>query len=130
MMRRSASLSAAVLMVPAAVGSLSSVALGNRLAASRADWPTYGDSVLRTGQNTAETVLTPTTVGSMTQKWTYTMSAVVNTSPVEASGVATATGAQDLVFLGDEHGKFVALNAQTGALVWSRTLGDVTTTCN
>jgi outer membrane protein assembly factor BamB len=130
MMRRSASLSAAVLMVPAAVGSLSSVALGNRLAASRVDWPTYGDSVLRTGQNTAETVLTPTTVGSMTQKWTYTMSAVVNTSPVEASGVATATGAQDLVFLGDEHGKFVALNAQTGALVWSRTLGDVTTTCN
>ena len=122
---------AALVVVASIVGSHpSSAALATALPASKVDWPTYGDSVMRTGQSTAETVLSPTTVGSITQKWTYTMSAVVNTSPVEATGVATAIGAQDLVFVGDEHGKFVALNAQTGALVWSRTLGDVATTCN
>jgi outer membrane protein assembly factor BamB len=120
---------AAVVIVPVLM-SPSSAAHGVRPLSASVDWPTYGDSVLRTGQNTSETVLSPTSVSTITQKWTYAMTAVVNTSPVEAAGVTTATGTQDLLYVGDEHGKFVALNAQTGALVWSRALGKVTTTCN
>jgi outer membrane protein assembly factor BamB len=107
-----------------------SFANGLALQTTGVDWPTFGDSVMRTGQNTDEQTLGAATVGSIKQKWAYTMSAVVSTSAVEASGVTTALGTQDLVFVGDEHGKFVALNAETGAKVWARNLGSVTTTCN
>jgi outer membrane protein assembly factor BamB len=93
------------------------------------DWPTYGGSIRRTGENANETILTPSTLSSLSQKWTYTLDSVVTTPPVEAAGVSTAAGPQDLVFVGDEHGNFVALNEHTGAVAWQRNLGSATTTC-
>jgi hypothetical protein len=85
---------------------------------------------MRTGQNIDETTLNATTVKSLKQEWTYSMAAVINTSPVEASGVATAAGSQNVVYVGDEHGNVAALNAQTGALIWTENIGATTTTCN
>ena len=98
-------------------------------AATTVDWDTYGGSLARTGSNPSETTLTPATVGSLKQKWTYKMAAVVNTPPVVAAGVSTSSGLQDLVYAGDEHGNLVALNAETGALVWKRNIGSIATTC-
>ncbi len=105
--------------------------VGSRIgsAAVGVDWLTYGFSPLRTGENPNETTLSPTTVGSLRQKWSHPMAAVVNTPPVAAANVSTATGIRDLVFAGDEHGNFVALDQHTGALVWQRNLGSVVTTC-
>lgn len=94
------------------------------------DWLTYGGSLSRTGENPNETVLTPTTVGSLSQKWTYKLAGALSNPPVEAAAVSTPSGSRDLVFVGDERGNFVALDEHTGQLVWKRNLGGETTTCN
>jgi outer membrane protein assembly factor BamB len=120
---------ASVLALCAAASSSGLTATATRTASAPVDWDTYGDSLARTGANPSETTLTPATVGSLKQKWAYKMAAIVNTPPVEAAGVSTSSGPQDLVYAGDEHGNLVALNAETGALVWTRNLGSIATRC-
>jgi outer membrane protein assembly factor BamB len=102
---------------------------GHHTAVTAADWPTYGDSLERDGENAGETVLTTATVASLHHIWSYNLGGVVDTSPVMASGVATTTGTRDLVYAGSEHGLFVAIDAHTGQPVWSRSFGSVLTNC-
>src|ERR1700730_10189258 len=82
------------------------------------DWLTYGGSLSRTGENPNETTLTPTTVGSLSQKWTYKLAGALSNPPVEAAAVSTPSGSRDLVFVGDERGKLGALEENTGELGW------------
>ena len=99
-------------------------------AATAADWLTFGDSLQRDGENTAETVISTANAHNLHQIWSHSLGANVDNSPVEAAGVTVGTGTQNLVLTGSEHGFFAALNAQTGATVWTRSLGSVTSTCH
>jgi outer membrane protein assembly factor BamB len=120
---------AAVLAVCTGASLTGVTASATRTTSTAIDWDTYGGSLTRDGSNPSETTLTPATVGRLKQKWAYKMAAVVMTPPVEAAGVSTSSGLQNLVYAGDEHGNLVALNETTGALVWTRNIGSLKTTC-
>lgn len=55
--------------------------------------------------------------------------AAVDASPVGASNVVTSSGTHDLLYVGDERGDFVALDAANGSVVWKRYVGYVHTNC-
>lgn len=93
------------------------------------DWPTYGFNLQRTGENPSETTLTPATVAGLHELWSFDLGAVTITQPIVAAGVTVNGTAEDLVFMGTEHGDFYALDMASGALVWQRNLGSVATAC-
>jgi outer membrane protein assembly factor BamB len=98
-------------------------------ASSGADWLTFGDSPQRDGENTGETLISPANAGRLHQIWSHDLGAGVDNSPVEAADVSVGSGTLNLVLAGSEHGTFTALNARTGATVWTRRLGTATSTC-
>ena len=65
--------------------------------------------------NPVEKVLTVKTVRNLQRKWSYTTGNEVNSSPVVANGVT---------YVGSDDGYLYALNASTGALLWSFTTGN------
>src|SRR5512143_1813687 len=91
--------------------------------AAKVDWGTYGFDVERTGENPSESILTPANVGGLAERWTTDVGAVIVASPVLAADVDVGGVAVDLLYVGTEHGDVVALDAATGAVVSSRTLG-------
>ena len=96
---------------------------------ARVDWLRYGFDQQRTGYNPAETTLGTGNVGGLRLLWSASFDSIVETSPVLAAGVAVNGSPRDLLYAGDEHGNFSAIDANTGAVVWSRNLGFVNTAC-
>lgn len=101
--------------------------------ASDIDWPTFGFSSARSGENASETQLTPSTVTRLHLLWSHRIgdafSRYADTQPIVAANVTVNGSNVDVVYAGDEHGYFVALNAVNGALLWSTHLGSQATTC-
>lgn len=86
------------------------------------DWPTYLDNGARTGYNAAETIITPSTAPNLTQLWTDTAGGSISAEPIQVSGV---------VYYGSWDGYEHAVNAATGAALWSTFVGQTTdTNCN
>jgi outer membrane protein assembly factor BamB len=82
------------------------------------DWPQFGFNEQHTGFNPYENVLNPSTVDNLMLRWVYPSLYPFSTSPVVANGT---------VYAGINNGeaKIVALDANTGALVWQyQTLGE------
>jgi outer membrane protein assembly factor BamB len=90
------------------------------LPAGAGDWPTYGFSVSRAGFNPAEKVLRAGRLRSLHRAWSARRGGRIDAQPVVASG---------RVYAGTEGGRFVALNASNGHVVWSRKLGAVRSSC-
>jgi hypothetical protein len=96
------------------------------------DWSTFGFNAQRTGYNPNETVCCTT---KPTQLWTHRMpSQYLTTEPIFADNVwvpSVAGGGAyvDLLFVGDNHGDLVAYDADTGTVIWSKTLGSQATSC-
>jgi outer membrane protein assembly factor BamB len=83
------------------------------------DWPTYGMNRQRTGYNSVETLLSPTSVTSMKVHWTSpVLDGAILTQPVLATGVSINGVLTDLVIVATEGNTTWALNAATGAVVW------------
>ncbi len=74
------------------------------------DWPQFHFDAQRTGFNPHESVLSPDTVGNLTLNWQNT---TASASPVVANGVLYVGT------YGDNASALVALNASTGALLWT-----------
>lgn len=109
-------------IMPAAAALLL-VVIGGAAASGQtaSDWPTYLYSNSRSGFNSAETAITPATVPNLTQLWTDT-SGAVSDQPVADNGV---------LYYGSWDGYERAVNATTGALIWSTFVGQTTDThCN
>src|SRR5260370_31516445 len=83
-------------------------------AASQTDWPMFGFDAQHTHYNPNESVLNPTNVSGLTLDWSYTTGDFIyNSSPAVSNGIAY------IVSL--DH-KLYALNAITGAFIWSYTI--------
>jgi outer membrane protein assembly factor BamB len=86
------------------------------------DWPTYLNNGARTGFNGAETAITPSTAPNLKQLWTDTAGGPVPAEPIQAGGV---------VYYGSWDGYERAVDATTGAQLWSAYLGQsIDTKCS
>lgn len=82
---------------------------------STINWPQYHYDTAHTGFNPYETILSPSNVGNLTLAWSYGAGGDVTASPTVVNNVA---------YIGNRGvGKVYAINATTGALIWSQQLG-------
>ncbi|HEV2977441.1 MAG TPA: PQQ-binding-like beta-propeller repeat protein [Casimicrobiaceae bacterium] len=86
------------------------------------DWLQFNGDQPRAGNNTSETIIGAANVGSLTQLFQVGLPNVADGAPVLLQGVTTLAGVQDLLFVNTTDGWILALNAQTGATVWSKQL--------
>ncbi|MGN6426854.1 MAG: cell wall-binding repeat-containing protein [Leifsonia sp.] len=93
-------------------------------------WTQFGNGPSHTGANDAETQLVPGTVGSLAPLFTATLPGTSDGSAVLQPGVSTAGGTRDLLFVTTKDGWIVALDAATGATVWSHQNGPGTCRIN
>jgi hypothetical protein len=94
------------------------------------DWLQFDGNAQHSGNDTLESTIASTNVGNLTRLFTVSLPATADGAPVYLSGVATANGTQDLVFLTTKDGRILALDAHTGASVWSHQYGPGTCTIN
>jgi hypothetical protein len=86
---------------------------------------TYHNDVGRTGQNLAETILTPTNVNSTTFGKLYqaTLDGVVDAQPLYVPAVPiTNQGTHNVLIVATENDSLYALDADTGAQLWKASL--------
>jgi outer membrane protein assembly factor BamB len=100
-----------------------SVATG---ASSSIDWYTYGFNLHRTGENTSESTIGVGNASSLHRLWSRSLGGVIVGQAVVASGVVINGTAHNVVYVGDEHGHFAAMDEESGALLWEHTLHTVT----
>ncbi|HXI55623.1 MAG TPA: discoidin domain-containing protein, partial [Polyangia bacterium] len=83
------------------------------------DWlQFYGDS-RHSGNNTSETVLSAQSVPGLTQLFKVTLPAKVDGAPAVLTAVSTGSGVRDLVFMTSQAGHILAVDAHSGATIWS-----------
>jgi len=86
------------------------------------NWLQFSFDQEKTGTNPNETILTPANVGNLKQIFTFKASGFVDGAPVYLNNVSTPSGVRNLLFISEFNGKIDAVDAETGALVWSKVL--------
>jgi hypothetical protein len=88
---------------------------------------------MRDGQNPNETVLTTSSVGKLHLLWATKIgdsnSHYSDSQPVIAANVNVNGTMTDVAYVGDEHSFFTAINAVSGAVIWSKSLTPEVTKC-
>src|SRR5947207_3407786 len=83
------------------------------------DWVQFNFDAGHSGNNTQESAISPTNVAGLRLLYQIRLPVVADGAPAYLSGVTTATGARDLLFVTTRPGDLVALDAQTGAQLWA-----------
>ncbi len=91
--------------------------------ASGYSWLQFDGNSQHSGDNTAESELSLSTVSGLTKAFSVSLPSIADGAPAYLSGVSTSSGTQNLVFLTTKDGHILALNARTGAQVWSQQYG-------
>jgi glucose dehydrogenase len=86
------------------------------------DWLQFGGDAQHSGRNTAETSITPNNVSALVQKYQVTLAATADGAPVFLEAVSTPIGIKDLLFVTTRDGRIIAIDAQTGAQVWTHAI--------
>jgi hypothetical protein len=92
----------------------------HQAAASKYDWLQFGGDSRHGGNNTLETHITPQNVGSLQQLFQVQLPETVEGAPVVLTNVSTTSGVHDIAYVTTRNGFLVALDASTGATIWSR----------
>jgi outer membrane protein assembly factor BamB len=87
------------------------------------DWLQFDGDALHSGNNALETSLSASNVAHLTQLFKVKLPARADGAAAVVANVATSSGTRDLVFLNTVAGHVVALDALTGATVWSHQNG-------
>jgi hypothetical protein len=93
------------------------------VALSAYDWPQWGLNPQHSGSNTQETVISASNVSNLQQIYRVTIPGDADGAPAYLSGVNTANGVKNLLFVTTTDGHIAALDSQTGAVVWSHQYG-------
>ncbi|HEY6854140.1 MAG TPA: PQQ-binding-like beta-propeller repeat protein [Gemmatimonadales bacterium] len=114
----------------------SSSRLGGRIAAGLAglalaatsptyayDWLQFNGDAAHSGNNTGEHIIGPGNVASLTQKFQVALPGASDGAPVFLESVPTPSGTRDLLYIASMDGWIVALDAATGATMWSHQYG-------
>jgi len=83
------------------------------------DWPQFNGNPQHSGNNTSETIIKRGNVNRLRKLFQVTLPSVGDGSPVYLSSVATPNGPEDLIFVTTKAGHIIALDATTGAEIWS-----------
>src|SRR3954471_12916392 len=83
------------------------------------DWLQFNGDAARTGNNTREGTLAAANVAQLVRKFQVTLPAIADGAPVIMTGVLAGGVTRALLFVTTKPGHLVALDAQTGATVWS-----------
>lgn len=84
------------------------------------DWQQFGDDPRHSGTNPAEPTLQPGNAGTLHRLYSVALPGTVDDAPVFLAGAATPLGVRDLLFMTTTDGRLLAVDAATGAVVWSR----------
>ncbi len=84
------------------------------------DWPHFHFDAQRSGNDGLETLITPSNVNSLQQKFQVTLPDIADGAPVFLSAVNTSGGIKNLAFATTKNGYIVALDASNGQQVWSK----------
>eukprot|EP00798_Chlamydomonas_sp_ICE-L_P021396 gene21396-28352_t len=88
------------------------------------DWNTFGYDLARTGYNTYETGVNQLNAHTLELAWTFDSVGAFISQATHILDVDLLGGVKaDVVYLGDLDGHFYAINADTGALIWTRSSG-------
>jgi outer membrane protein assembly factor BamB len=87
------------------------------------NWLQFNGGALHTGNNTLERRISANNVSQLQLLFQVHLPGIADGAPVYLSGVGTATGIRDLVFVTTRDGRIAALDAHSGALVWSHQYG-------
>ncbi|MDQ6645909.1 MAG: PQQ-binding-like beta-propeller repeat protein [Pseudomonadota bacterium] len=87
---------------------------------SAQDWPTFGGNVQSTSANPVPTGITAANVGQLVRKQ-VTMDGTVDASAIYLHGVSIRGAAHDAIFVTTTYGKTLALDAVSGAALWTYT---------
>ncbi len=87
------------------------------------DWLQFGGNAQHANNNTAETIITRSNVGALTQRYQVTLPATADGNPVFLEKVSTPGGIRDLLFVTTRDGRIIAADAQTGTQVWTHQYG-------
>lgn len=83
------------------------------------DWPQFDFDVRHSGASTQETLIHAGNVHTLHSLYSVALPSIADGAPAFLSHVATAQGTKDLLFLTTKAGHALALDAATGATVWS-----------
>jgi outer membrane protein assembly factor BamB len=84
------------------------------------DWLQFNFDSAHSGNNTLETTLQRGNAASLARLFAVSLPEVADGAPAVASGVPTSTGPRDLLFVTTKAGRLVAMDARTGAILWSQ----------
>src|SRR5687767_8492856 len=101
----------------AAIASLLAVGAGVLLAQTQANWLFGGQGIRNTRHQAAETQISPANAHRLAVKWTFTTTGGVT---------ATPTVSDNTVYFPDWAGFLYAVRADTGELVWRRSISEYT----
>ncbi len=84
------------------------------------DWLQFNGDAQHIGNNTLEKKLGASNVGRLHRLYQVTLPAVVDGAPVYLQNVKTSKGTKDLLFMTSKQGDLFAVEAKTGALLWTQ----------
>lgn len=87
------------------------------------DWPQFAFDPGKSADNAAETTINAGNVGKLKQLFKVSLPDAPDGSPVLLTGVSTAKGVTDVVYVQGEHGHLLAYDAHTGAALWADNFG-------
>jgi polyvinyl alcohol dehydrogenase (cytochrome) len=87
------------------------------LAAGENIWPSAGQDLNNTRNQSEESKISPANAGNLAVKWKFTPGGDISATPAVDSNT---------VYIPDWAGNLFALDAKTGAAVWSRKVADIT----
>lgn len=98
---------------------------------SALDWDSFGYDIERTGYNPVESTVGAGNVGSLQKLWSASVGSGMVHEPVLAAGVSIGGVATNVLYAGSGYGSTMyAINANTGATIWTFAVPSTTFTCN
>lgn len=94
------------------------------------DWTQFDGNAQHSGNNTQETAIGTADVNSLALLFTVSLPATVDGAPAYLSGVGTATGTRDLLYVTTKDGRILALDAHSGTQIWAHQYGPGACTIN
>jgi len=88
--------------------------------AGASDWPQFNFDGQHTGNNPSETTIQKSNVATLHVRYHVRLPSIADGAPAFLQGVSTGQGVKDLLFLNTKDGHVLALDAATGATLWSK----------